>query len=71
MQGQMPGEGPGPSSAPHPWELCQPGPFPREPGGDQVTVVPSGLSHLRSGLGHQRHKRVCPPSLRLGTGWGL
>lgn len=70
MQGQLPGEGLGARSAPHLGALPA-RPFPWELGGDQATVVSSGLGHLRSGLGHQRHKRVCPPSLRLGPGCGL
>ena len=69
MQGPLPGEGPGASSTLHLGALPA-RPFPRESGGDQATVVPSGLGHLRAGRGHQRHKRVCP-SLRLGPGCGL
>ena len=70
MQGRLPGEGPEAGSTRHLGALPA-GPFPRESGGGQATAVPSGLGHLRSGCGHQRHKRVCPLSLRLGPGCGL
>ena len=73
MQGPESGArgGPGQAGPLHPWELCQPGPFPRESVGEQATVVPSCPSHPSPSLGHKGHKRFCLPSLLLGTGWGL
>lgn len=70
MQGPESGAwgGPGQAGPLHPWELRQPGPFPRESVGEQATVVPSCPSHPSPSLGH---KRFCLPSLLLGTGWGL
>lgn len=73
MQGPESGAwgGPGQAGPLHPWELRQPGPFPRESVGEQATVVPSCPSHPSPSLGHKGHKRFCLRSLLLGKGWGL